>query len=130
MKKILLMLIFLGLFSINAFCQAFQLIEMDLGAITTPGVTAVVRVDSVNQHTFQIVAAGISVNVVVRAEGSLDNSSFYNLDDDETDTTYTSDSTYLLWKAGGFISKYVRLRFVSESGGTASTLNVKYMGAN
>ena len=87
-----------------------------LDSLTSTGVTNAVHVRS-SQLTFQVNVSGISTNLVVRFEGSLDNVSFFNLDQDNEDTTITADGTtgYAL---NGCPVKYARVRLVSISGGT------------
>ena len=74
----------------------------------------------------QIQVAGISTNVVVRLRGSLDNVNWFNLDEGDSDITYTANGTFgIQWEGYGDIN-YVDLYFVSEAGGTAATLDVQF----
>ena len=74
---------------------------------------------------FAITVAGIVTNVVIRLQGSLDKTNWFHLDATSVDTTITADGTYsLIYDGVGDIS-YIRMYFVSESGGTASTLDTK-----
>lgn len=91
------------------------------------GVTAAFPCGSCLDHTFQIVIAAIDTTVVVRAEGSNDGTSWFNMDDNGADTTYTANGTYILHK-GDFTCYQVRFRFVSETGGAAVTVDVTYNG--
>ena len=84
--------------------------------LTAAGVTASVITAGVNL-CFQVTVSGIGTNVVIRFEGSLDDSNFFNLDQSNTDTTITANGTYGYALAGCPV-QYVRLRLVSVSGGT------------
>lgn len=66
---------------------------------------------------FQIKVASIGTNVVVRAEGSLDGTNYFNLG--SGDTTITANGTTKL-NFNGFPVKYVRGTLVSISTGTPS----------
>lgn len=100
-------------------------------ALTTPSSTEVLVAkesgDFINSFVLQYTIAGISTNVVVKAEGSLDNSNWFNLDDSGNNTTHTSDGTFQMHKENTPVT-YLRFTMVSESGGTAATINVKYLG--
>jgi len=84
--------------------------------LTSAGVTSSIATEGVNL-VFQVTVSGIGTNVVIRLEGSLDNTNFFNLDEDLTDTTITSNGTYG-YALNGCPTKYVRVRLVSISGGT------------
>jgi len=88
----------------------------DFSSLTSVGVTDSAQTAGVSL-TFQVTVSGVSTNLVVRFEGSLDNVSFFNLDQDNEDTTITADGTtgYAL---NGCPVKYARVRLVSVSGGT------------
>ena len=74
----------------------------------------------------QILIAGITTNVVVRLRGSLDNVNWFNLDEGDSDVTYTANGTYgIQWEGYGDIN-YVDLYWVTEAGGTAATLDVQF----
>lgn len=96
--------------------------------LTAPGTTATVSTIGVYHHTVQYVIASINANIVARVEGSLDGTSWFNLDDQGYDITVVSNGTYMVQYDGLF--KYVRFNFVSESGGTAATIDAKYLGGN
>ncbi len=100
------------------------IVEITFTQLTAAGSTTAVNIQEKNCFTFQIVVAAINTSVTVRVEGSLDNSSWFNLDDAGVDTTYNANGTYQLSKSGVKV-KYVRFTFVSEVGGTAVTLDVK-----
>lgn len=111
--------------------KGYNLIHADreFTQLTAPGNTASEEVIFIKNHTFQVVVASINTNVIVRAEGSLDNTNFFNLADDGADTTITANGTTLMHKPT-FSAKFVRLNFVSELGGTTATIDVKYLGSN
>lgn len=87
----------------------------DLGELTVAGVTDSVLCGGVNV-TFQVKLASVGTNVVIRLEGSLNNTDFFNLAASNADYTLTANGTY------GYVLfapvKYIRLRLVSLSGGT------------
>lgn len=87
-----------------------------LTGLTAVGVTDSALLAGTNL-TFQVTVASIGTNVVIRMEGSLDDTSFFPLyDSTQIDTTITANGTY------GFCLyapvKFVRLRLVTVSGGT------------
>lgn len=84
--------------------------------LTSVGVTASTQTAGINL-AFQITTSGVSTNVVIRMEGSLDDTNFFNLDDENADTTLTADGTFG-YALSGCPVKYVRVRLVSISGGT------------
>lgn len=92
--------------------------------LTAPGSTDVIRVSGCKNFIYQYTVASIDTNVVVRAEGSLDNSNWINLDVDNADTTVTTNSTDGFHYDGDGELSYARFRFISESGGTAATIDV------
>jgi hypothetical protein len=67
--------------------------------------------------TFQVTVSSIGTNVVIRLEGSLDDTSYFNLDQSGADTTITLNGTYGFCLSGCPV-RYVRLRVVSISSGT------------
>ena len=93
-----------------------------LTTLTAAGTTAAVEVAS-NAVTYQVTLTGIGTNVVVRFEGSLDNTNFFNLDQSNLDTTLTANGTYG-FALNGCPVKYIRLRLVSLSGGSPSVATV------
>jgi len=96
--------------------------------LTATGVTSdLLDMSGCKDAVFQYTIAAMNTTVVVRLEGSNDNSSFFNLDFDDQDITQTVNGTYAIQYEGrvGFI----RFRFVSETGGTAATIDVvAYIG--
>ena len=74
---------------------------------------------------FQVTVASINTNVIVRLQGSLDNTNWYHLDEALQDNTYTANGTYLIEYRGEGCSRYLRLYKVSESGGTDTTIDTK-----
>jgi len=94
--------------------SGFEVSELD--DLTSAGVTSSVQTAGVDL-LFQVTVSSIGTNVVVRFEGSLDDTNFFNLDQDELDTTITANGTRG-FALNGCPTKYVRLRLVSISGGT------------
>jgi hypothetical protein len=93
-----------------------------LGNLTGTGVTASVKVNA-SEITFQVTTTSISTNVVVRFEGSLDDTNYFNLNDEGIDSTITTNST-TGYSLTGTPVEYVRLRLVSISGGTPTVATV------
>jgi len=88
-----------------------------LETLTAVGVTAAQKTTGA-YLSFQVTVSSIGTNVVIRIEGSLDGSSYFNLSENEVDFTLTANGTY------GYVLfapvQFVRLRLVSISGGTPS----------
>lgn len=89
-----------------------------LTTLTAVGVTSSIELYT-QAITFQVTVSSISTNVVIRMEGSLDDVSFFNLDQSGADTTITANGTYG-YCLNGCPVRYIRLRLVSISGGTPS----------
>jgi hypothetical protein len=87
-----------------------------LTSLTAAGTTNSIKVNA-QAVTFQVTTSSIGTNVVVRFEGSLDDTNFFNLDQDELDTTITANGTRG-FALNGCPVEYVRLRLVSLTGGT------------
>ncbi len=92
-----------------------------LESLSAPGVTAAQKCTGANL-SFQVTVAGIGTNVVVRFEGSVDGSNYFNLASNQVDYTITANGTY------GYVLfapvQFVRVRLVSVSGGTPSVATV------
>jgi len=88
-----------------------------LTSLTAAGVTQSTSVKNVSSLTFQVTTSGIGTNVRIRLEGSLDDVSFFNLDESEEDTTLTTNGTFG-YALSACPVEFVRLRLVSISGGT------------
>ena len=93
-----------------------------LTSLTATGVTSSVKVNA-QAVTFQVTVSSIGTNVVVRFEGSLDDTNFFNLDDEDEDTTIATAGT-TGYSLSGTPVEYVRLRLVSISGGTPTVATV------
>ena len=87
-----------------------------LTSLTAAGTTGSIKVNA-SAVTFQVTVSSIGTNVVVRFEGSLDDTNFFNLDQDELDTTITANGTRG-FALNGCPVEYVRLRLVSLTGGS------------
>lgn len=87
-----------------------------LTSLTATGTTNSIKVNA-QAVTFQVTVSGIGTNVVIRLEASLDDIEFFNLRENETDTTITDNGTYG-YCLNGCPVEYVRLRLVSLTGGT------------
>ena len=93
-----------------------------LTSLTAAGTTSSIKVNA-QAITFQVTVSSIGTNVVVRFEGSLDDTNFFNLDQDELDTTITANGSRG-FALNGCPVEYVRLRLVSVSGGTPTVATV------
>ena len=95
--------------------------------LTAPGATDALEVKSLKYHTLAYTITAINTNVVLRAEGSLDNTSWFNLDGGNNDVTVSTNLTDAFVFFGNL--SYIRGQFVSETGGTAAKVDFKYSGA-
>lgn len=89
-----------------------------LTTLTAVGTTNAVEIGG-RDIAFQVTVSGIGANVVIRLEGTLDGTNYFNLDQNGSDTTLAANGTtgYILSSAP---VKAVRLNLVSYSGGTPS----------
>jgi len=95
--------------------------------LSAPGATDALEVKSLKYHTLAYTITAIDTNVVLRAEGSLDNTSWFNLDGGNNDVTVSSNMTDAFVFTGNL--SYIRGNFVSESGGTGGKVSFVYSGA-
>lgn len=95
---------------------------VSLSTLSAVGVTASQAVTGANM-TFQVTVSGIGTNVVIRFEGSLDGTNFFNLSSANVDTTLTSNGTFG-YALSNCPVQFARLRLVSFSGGTPSVATV------
>lgn len=94
--------------------------------MTAPGASAWIATGKALNHTIALTVANIDTNVVVRIEGTIDGIDAFNLNTSGIDTTLTANGTYGFKYTGSLTG--IRVNFVSESGGTAATINAKYLG--
>ena len=94
--------------------------------LTAAGNSAGFATPGLTRHSVWCTVAAIQTNVVIRVEGSLDNSVWANLDSSNTDFTVTANGTYGFTFEG--LLAYIRVVFVSETGGTNVTVDAKYLG--
>ena len=79
-------------------------------------------------HYWQVDIAGLSTNLVVRPEGSIDTTNaFATLAADGADIEYTADGSYWVTTTRGIRASRVRLRVVS---GADTSITIKYRGGN
>lgn len=102
--------------------------EHSWATLSAPGNTEPVFAMPHSKHTIQYTVASIDTSVTVGAYGSLDGTSWFNLDANDTDTTQTLDGTYGMIFDG--MTKYIVFSFVSEAGGTSATISAKYLGGH
>jgi hypothetical protein len=89
--------------------------------LTAPGATAAFSTVGYKRITAAYTVAAINTNVVLRLEGSMDGTNWFNLSSTNTDTTVTANGTNA-FNVEAAVDQ-VRLNFVSESGGTAATID-------
>ena len=92
-----------------------------LGTLTTAGTTDFQALGTQDNIVFQVTVATIGTNVVIRLEGSLDATNWFNLDALEADTTLTANGT-TAYSLSQVPVPYVRGRLVSLSGGSPSVV--------
>jgi len=78
--------------------------------------------------TFAYVVAAIGTSVNVQAQGSMDGTNWFNLNDGRVDTQETANGTFMLRKSN-FKCQFVRFTLVSEVG-AAVTIDVTLMLGN
>lgn len=105
---------------------------ISMGILTGTGYTNAIQVVPYKNHTMQFKIASLSGTVVVRAEGTLEGNDYFNLNINEfscndPDTTITENGTYAFSKKNTPLEK-IRFGFISEEGGTNTTIEVKYYG--
>ena len=95
------------------YCSQFDV--ADLGSLSSAGVTSA-QLTTGATLTFQVTLADVGTNVVIRFEGSLDGTNYFNLNATNTDTTLLANGStaYYLMAPVSF----VRFRLVSITGGT------------
>ena len=98
-----------------------------LGSIDTSGNTTTyhINVNNYDSHTIQFTAADVSNNVVVRMQGSIDGTNWFNME--SADTTITASGTYVIHST--IPTVYIRLYFVSRDTALLGSLsNIYYYG--
>jgi len=101
--------------------QSKQYVTLD--TLTATGVTENGLSYGAQAITYQVTVATIGTSVVIRFEGSLDGVSYFNLDQNDADTTILANGTtgYCL---SGCPVNYARLRLVTITGGSPSVATV------
>lgn len=93
--------------------------------LTAVGNTQALDVTPYRNITCQYVVAAINTSITVRQEGSNDGTNWFNLSSIGADTTITTNGVYSFVLSD--ISLYrTRFNFVSETGGTAATIDVRF----
>jgi hypothetical protein len=92
-----------------------------LGTLTAAGTTDFQALGPQDNLVFQVTVSSIGTDVVIRLEGSLDATNWFNLDAFEGDTTLTANGT-TAYSASQVPVAYVRGRLVSLTGGTPSVV--------
>ena len=105
-----------------------QICEWVWTQLTAVGNTASVNVEVYDLLQMQIVVGNIGVSVDYMAQGSLDNASFYNLDDANVATRQVANGVYQM-HCDIRKNKHVRFRLDAENGANV-TLDVSAMAGN
>jgi hypothetical protein len=92
-----------------------------LGTRTTAGTTDFQALGPQDNLVFQVTVSDIGTDVVIRLEGSVDATNWFNLDPAEADTTLTANGTTAYAVAQAPVP-YVRGRLVSLTGGSPSVV--------
>lgn len=95
--------------------------------LTAPGTTAMKKTLQNLNHTIVAVVANINTSLVLRVEGTIDGTNWFNLSDTNTDTTITANGVYGFMATGAI--QGIRMNFVSETGGSSATIDCSYYGA-
>lgn len=98
--------------------------------LTAPGFGTTVEVGvndlcSTKAYSLVTTVASINTNVVIRLEGSIDGTNFGPIINDQT---ITANGT-TIFSVGDRPVKFIRPRFVSESGGTAAVVTFSVAAA-
>jgi hypothetical protein len=104
--------------------------------LTAPGDTAEVLVNNYGVYGYTFTVASIDTNVIVNLEGSIEQSNYAELPLKNTAVTtgaissnrmtITANGTYVIYSDAPM--KDVRFNWVSESGGTAATIDTDFFG--
>lgn len=92
-----------------------------LGTLTAAGTTDFQALGPQDNLVFQVTVSSIGTNVVIRLEGSLDATNWFNLDASEADTTLAANGT-TSYSLSQVPVPYVRGRLMSFSGGSPSVV--------
>jgi hypothetical protein len=95
--------------------------------LTVPNTTSNLDVTLYRRITCQFTVATINTSIDVRLEGSCDGTGFFNLSPTNTDTNITANGTYA-FILESIALHLIRFRFVTETGGTAATIAVRFVG--
>ena len=96
--------------------------------LNATGTTAAQDVTQFNYLTYQYKVASIGTSIVVRMEGSVDGTNWFNLSPTNTDTTITANGTYAFIASGVALYR-VRFNLVTITGGTP-TVDVRLMAGS
>lgn len=107
--------------------------------LTAAGATDAVGVRGSKNHTISATVAAINTNVVLQVEGSIDGTNYFKLPLEDVVVsgltitsnvaTITANGVYLLYVKDVAI-KTIRTNFVSETGGTAATIDISLNSQN
>jgi len=95
--------------------------QTSLAQLTATGNTDSVSMAGYSHAFITVKVSAINTNVVIRIEGSNNGTDWANLAATDTDTTITVNGTYAFTFTGS--PAFIRLNFVSESGGTDATID-------
>lgn len=113
--------------------------SLGITQLTAPGDTVEVNVENYDIFGYSFTVASIDTNVIVNLEGTIDGTNFFEVSLDSTAVvggayttnrvTITANGTYHIFARNQKMAQ-VRFNWVSESGGTAATIDADFMAGN
>ncbi len=91
---------------------------LSLGAQAVGVASDSIRVQGLDNVLLESTVASIGTNVVLRVEGSLDDTNWFNLDAAGIDTTVTANGIIAMLAELEKVIPFVRLFWISSSGGS------------
>lgn len=107
--------------STNPIIKKYQ-IEFEEAPLTQPGTTLARDINGCVFGLIQVDITNINTSVTIRIEASNNNTTWFNLNSLDTNTTITSNKSEVF--RFNDCPRYVRVNFVSEMGGTNAIINV------
>lgn len=122
-RKLLTLLIVSFLLAAPVLSQ-LQVVSVTFATLSATGQTSSINVSTVGavRHTFQVNVTGSPAGCAVQLEGSLDNSTWFDLSGSQTCT-----SNIMIHIVNKPVS-YVRGNLTTFSGGTNPTATIRYVG--
>jgi hypothetical protein len=99
-----------------------------LAAVTTTGAGATIKMtEGVSEHSYQVNITGAPTAVTVDLEGSLDGSTWFQLDQHAMSAGELTD-TASLTHVTGKLAEYIRMNLTTLTGGASPTVTGRYLG--